>query len=308
MCVGYLVRPLTAIIGTVSGTVNGDYMTLDDKWFTEICDGCGTAFSLKIKRKLHEEKTPYQTIAIYETEKFGNLMAIDGCTMVSTRDNFLYHEMMSHPVLFTHPDPKNVVIIGGGDCGTLREVLKHPGVKKARQIEIDQRVTELSLQYFPELCESNNDPRAELLYIDGIKWMADAAPGSVDIIIIDSTDPVGPAEGLFTETFYRDCIKALTRDGILIQQSESPLVHQKILQDMYSDMRTAGFNNLATLNFPQCIYPSGWWSATMASVSKPLRDFRQKDAKNKVFATTYYNAEIHQGALATPEFFKNIAQ
>jgi spermidine synthase len=283
-------------------------MTLDDKWFTEICDGCGTAFSLKIKRKLHEEKTPYQTIAIYETEKFGNLMAIDGCTMVSTRDNFLYHEMMSHPVLFTHPDPKNVVIIGGGDCGTLREVLKHPGVKKARQIEIDQRVTELSLQYFPELCESNNDPRAELLYIDGIKWMADAAPGSVDIIIIDSTDPVGPAEGLFTETFYRDCIKALTRDGILIQQSESPLVHQKILQDMYSDMRTAGFNNLATLNFPQCIYPSGWWSATMASVSKPLRDFRQKDAKNKVFATTYYNAEIHQGALATPEFFKNIAQ
>jgi spermidine synthase len=166
----------------------------------------------------------------------------------------------------------------------------------------------LSLQYFPELCESNNDPRAELLYIDGIKWMADAAPGSVDIIIIDSTDPVGPAEGLFTETFYRDCIKALTRDGILIQQSESPLVHQKILQDMYSDMRTAGFNNLATLNFPQCIYPSGWWSATMASVSKPLRDFRQKDAKNKVFATTYYNAEIHQGALATPEFFKNIAQ
>ena len=283
-------------------------MTLNDKWFTEICDGCGTAFSLKIKQKLHEEKTPFQTIAIYETETFGNLMVIDGCTMVSTRDNFLYHEMMSHSVLFTHPDPENVVIIGGGDCGTLREVLKHPGVKKAWQIEIDQRVTELSQHYFPELCESNNDPRAQLLFIDGIKWMADAAPGSIDIIIIDSTDPVGPAEGLFTEAFYRDCIKALTRNGILIQQSESPLVHQKILQAMYQDMRTAGFNQLTTLNFPQCIYPSGWWSATMASVSKPLRDFRRDDARNKVFATTYYNAEIHQGALAMPEFFKNFAQ
>ena len=282
-------------------------MTLDDKWFTEICDGCGTAFSLKIKQKLHEEKTPYQTIAIYETETFGNLMTIDGCTMVSTRDNFLYHEMMSHPVLFTHPNPKNVVIIGGGDCGTLREVLKHPGVEKAWQIEIDQRVTELSQQYFPELCESNDDSRAELLFIDGIKWMADAAPASIDIIIIDSTDPIGPAEGLFTETFYRNAIKALTANGILIQQSESPLVHQKILQDMYNAMRNAGFDNFATLSFPQCIYPSGWWSATMASVSRPLRDFRVPDAQNKTFATTYYNAEIHQGALAMPEFFKNIA-
>ncbi|WP_455365899.1 polyamine aminopropyltransferase [Kaarinaea lacus] len=281
-------------------------MTLDDKWFTEICDECGTAFSLKIKQKLHEETTPYQTIAIYETEKFGNLMAIDGFTMVSTRDNFLYHEMMAHPVLFTHPDPKNVVIIGGGDCGTLREVLKHPGVEKAWQIEIDQRVTELSQQYFPELCESNSDPRAELCFVDGIKWMADAAPDSIDIVIIDSTDPIGPAEGLFTEAFYRDCIKALSSDGILVQQSESPLVHQKLLQAMFKAMHAAGFNNLATLSFPQCIYPTGWWSATMASVSKPLREFRVKDAQDKEFMTTYYNAEIHQGALAVPEFFKEL--
>lgn len=279
-------------------------MTLDNKWFTEICEESGTAFSLKISQKLHEEKTPYQTIAIYETEKFGNLMVIDGFTMVSTRDNFLYHEMMSHPVLFTHPDPRNVVIIGGGDCGTLREVLKHTGVEKARLIEIDQRVTELSEQYFPELCESNNDPRAEISFIDGIQWMADAADNSVDIIIVDSTDPIGPAEGLFGEAFYSDCIRVLSEDGVLVQQSESPLVHQGIIKDMYNAMKAAGFNELVTLNFPQCIYPTGWWSATMASVSMPLKEFRVQAAGEKDFKTTYYNIEIHQGALAAPEFFR----
>ena len=281
-------------------------MTLNDEWFTEIFEDSGTAFSLKIKQKLHEEKTEYQSIAIYETEKFGNLMTIDGCTMVSSRDNFLYHEMMSHPALFVHPNPKNVVIIGGGDCGTLREVLKHPGVEKVWQIVIDRRVTELSEQYFPELCESNNDPRAELCFVDGIKWVQDAAADSIDIIIVDSTDPVGPAEGLFTENFYRDCKKALGGKGILIQQSESPLVHQDLIKAMRDAMRNAGFVSTETLNFPQCIYPTGWWSATMASVDGNLQAFREQDAANKEFSTTYYNAAIHRAALTAPEFFKSI--
>lgn len=281
-------------------------MTLNDEWFTEIFEDSGTAFSLKIKQKLHEEKTEYQTIAIYETEKFGNLMTIDGCTMVSSRDNFLYHEMMSHPALFVHPDPKKVVIIGGGDCGTLREVLKHPGVEKVWQIEIDRRVTELSEQYFPELCESNSDPRAELCFVDGIKWIQDAAADSIDIIIVDSTDPVGPAEGLFTESFYRDCKKALGGQGILIQQSESPLVHQQLIKAMREAMYNAGFANTETLNFPQCIYPTGWWSATMASVEGDLIAFRKNDASGKAFETTYYNAAIHKAALTAPEFFKSI--
>lgn len=281
-------------------------MTLNDDWFTEICNDSGTAFSLKIKQKLHEEKTEFQTIAIYETEKFGNLMTIDGFTMVSSRDNFLYHEMMSHPALFTHPNPKNVVIIGGGDCGTLREVLKHPGVEKVWQIEIDRRVTELSEQYFPELCESNSDPRAELCFIDGIKWVKDAPENSIDIVIVDSTDPIGPAEGLFTEDFYRDCTRALGSSGILIQQSESPLVHQRLIKQMRDAMIRAGFNNVETLNFPQCIYPTGWWSATLASVETNLGDFREKDAQDKPFETTYYNAAMHKAAMTAPEFYKTI--
>ncbi|MDD5113077.1 MAG: polyamine aminopropyltransferase [Methylobacter sp.] len=273
------------------------------EWFTEQAAGAGSAFSLKIKRKLHEEQSDFQYLEIYETETFGNLMVIDGCTMVSTRDNFFYHEMMSHPALFTHPSPKTVWIIGGGDCGTLREVLKHPGVERAVQIDIDERVTRLAEIYFPELCESNNDPRADLKFIDGIKWVKDAAPNSVDIIIVDSTDPIGPAEGLFGVDFYRDCFNCLTENGLLVQQSESALLHLNLIKEMRDAMSSAGLSHIQTLFFPQCIYPSGWWSATIAG-KNALSAFRDQDAKNKPFNTVYYNADIHNAALAQPEFFR----
>ena len=278
-------------------------MSLDDTWFTEQHLDAGAAFSLKIKQKLHEEQSPYQKIEIYETEQFGNLMVIDGCTMVSTRDNFIYHEMMSHPVLYTHPDPKRVLIIGGGDCGTLKEVLKHDKVEVVHQIDIDERVTRLSEIYFPELCESNDDPRADLMFIDGIKWVNDAAENSYDVIIIDSTDPVGPAEGLFSRKFYKECFRILGDNGLLIQQSESPLYHMHILREMHDEMKAANFIDTMTLFFPQCIYPSGWWSATMACKDNVLSGFREEDSENKTFDTLYYNAAIHRAAMVAPEYF-----
>jgi spermidine synthase len=276
----------------------------NDNWFTEICQEGGSAIAFQIREKLHEEQSPFQRIEIYATTHFGNLMVIDGFVMLTGRDNFLYHEMMSHPALFTHPDPRRVVIIGGGDCGTLREVLKHPGVEHALQVDIDERVTRLAEQYFPELVQSNDDPRAELSFGDGIKWMKQAPEGSVDLIIVDSTDPIGPAEGLFTEAFFRDCHRALGEQGIIVQQSESPLLHyDKIIQPLHRAMRAAGFSDSATLPFPQPCYPSGWWSATMAAKQTDVRLFRRADAENKGFPTRYYNAEIHQAALAQPEFF-----
>ena len=273
------------------------------QWFTEQVPGAETAFSLKIKQKVHEEQSEFQHLEIYETETFGNLMVIDGCTMVSTRDNFFYHEMMSHPALYTHPNPKRVWIIGGGDCGTLKEVLKHASVEQAVQIDIDERVTRLAEIYFPELCESNDDPRAELKFIDGIKWVKDAAPDSVDLIIVDSTDPIGPAEGLFSDEFYRDCFNCLSENGMVVQQSESALYHMKLIGEMRNSMNSAGFSHLQTLFFPQCIYPSGWWSATIASKAD-LTTFREQDSANKPFDTVYYNVDIHKASLAQPEFFK----
>jgi spermidine synthase len=273
------------------------------QWFTEQVPWAETAFSLKIKQKVHEEQSEFQHLEIYETETFGNLMVIDGCTMVSTRDNFFYHEMMSHPALYTHPNPKRVWIIGGGDCGTLKEVLKHSTVEQAVQIDIDERVTRLAEIYFPELCESNNDPRAELKFIDGIKWVKDAAPDSVDMIIVDSTDPIGPAEGLFSDEFYRNCFNCLSKNGMVVQQSESALYHMKLIGEMRNSMNSAGFSHLQTLFFPQCIYPSGWWSATIASKAD-LTTFREQDSANKPFDTVYYNVDIHKASLAQPEFFK----
>ncbi len=273
------------------------------EWFTEYCEEGGSAFGLQLKEKLHDETTPYQRIEIYATTHFGNLMVIDGFVMLTARDNFLYHEMMAHPALFTHPQPRRVTIIGGGDCGTLREVLRHPGITQVVQVEIDERVTRLSEQYFPELCESNRDARASFDFGDGIRRMKEADAGSIDVIIVDSTDPIGPAKGLFTEDFYRDCYHALGNDGVLVQQSESPLLHyDSIIRPMHRAMRAAGFSDSISLQFPQPCYPSGWWTATLAG-KKSVRDFRSADAGKKPFPTRYYNAAIHQGALAQPEFF-----
>jgi spermidine synthase len=273
-------------------------------WFTEAHEASGSSIGFRTEALLHSEQTPFQRIEIHQTTDWGNLMVIDGCVMLTGRDNFLYHEMMTHPALFTHARAKRVVIIGGGDCGTLREVLKHEEVEHVTQVDIDERVTRLAEEYFPELCESNGDSRAELLFADGIKYMADLEPESVDLVIVDSTDPVGPAEGLFNADFYASCYKALRNSGLLVQQSESPLAHMDLIKAMRGAMRTAGFNALKTLPFPQPCYPTGWWSCTMARKGGDLSGFRERGAATKAFTTRYYNADIHRAALALPQFMR----
>ena len=227
-------------------------------WLYENFEHTGSAFGLRVTRKLDEVQSPFQKIEIYESTDWGNVMLIDGAMMVTTRDNFFYHEMMAHAPLFTHPNPRNVVIIGGGDCGTLREVLRHPGVQTAVQCDIDEQVTRMAEKWFPELCDSNDDARAELLFDDGIAYMANCPAGSVDIVIVDSTDPVGPAEGLFNRAFYENCLKALRPDGLLVQQSESPLALMHLIVDMRKAMMEAGFQSFRTLPFPQPCYPTGY--------------------------------------------------
>ncbi len=279
-------------------------MALDNSWFSEQWEGQGSAISLKVNTKLHDEQSVYQRIEIYQTESFGNLMTLDGLVMVTDRDNFIYHEMMSHPVLFTHPDPKKVLIIGGGDCGTLHEVLKHPEVEQVWQVELDERVTRVAEQFFPALCASNGDARAHLHFEDGIKWAADAAADSYDVIIVDGTDPIGPAAGLFSEAFYKDCWRALKAGGLIVGQSESPLFHADLIHAMHAALKAAAFKDVRTLHFPQCTYPSGWWSATLAGKDSSVATFRKDAAAAKNFATRYYNKDIHQAALVLPEFLQ----
>ena len=275
----------------------------NNKWFTEECAEAGTAFSLEIHEKLHEEQTTFQKIEIYATKSFGKLMVIDGFVMLTERDNFIYHEMMSHPALFSHTMPYNAVIVGGGDCGTLLEVAKHDCVKKITQVEIDHRVTDLSLEYFPKLCTANSDPRVNLVFDDAIKWVKNAPIDSIDLIIVDSTDPIGPAEGLFSTPFYKDCFRALKTDGLLVQQSESPLIHlESLIKPMHNSMQEAGFRNTQLLNFPLPVYPTGWWSATLANKQNSVNFSREQDSKSLQFETQYYNHAIHLACFASPQF------
>jgi spermidine synthase len=274
-------------------------------WFEEAFGDEGTKFGLAIKKKCHEEQTPYQKLEIYETETFGHLMVLDGCVMLTSRDNFLYHEMITHPALFTHPAPKRVVVVGGGDCGTLREVLKHNTVTHACQVEIDERVTKASEIYFPELCESNSDPRAEFYFEDAVAWIQRQDNASIDVLIIDSTDPIGPAEQLFGPAFLKEAFRTLGPNGIIVQQSESPILHSKtIIADLETKLLGAGFSHPQQVMFPQPCYPSGWWSATMAQKSAAALTPRYSAIESKDWPTSYYNRAIHDAALARPEFMK----
>lgn len=271
-------------------------------WYTEEVSEHGSALSLHIREKLHEERSEFQTIAIYDTVHYGKLMTIDGFVMLTSRDNFIYHEMMSHPVLFNHPAPRSVLVVGGGDCGTLQQVLRHREVERAVQVDIDERVTRLSEQYFPELCSDNGDPRAELQFDDAIRWVAEAPPESLDVIIVDSTDPVGPAEGLFGPAFYRSCLRALRPGGFVCQQSESPLYHlDSIIKPMHRAMRDSGFADTRSLHFSQPTYPSGWWTATLARKGERIQmpSVASVEAR-KDFATRYYNPKGHSGYFALP--------
>ena len=274
-------------------------------WFREAVETEGVAFSLAIQEKLHEERSDYQHIAVYQTCHWGKLLVLDGCVMLTERDEFFYHEMMSHPALFAHRDPRRVAIIGGGDCGILREVMRHDTVEHAVQVEIDERVTRICEQHFPQLCSSNADPRAELRFADGVEWINGLDEESLDLIIVDSTDPVGPAAGLFTAEFLSAARHAVAPGGIVVQQSESPLLHRdSVIAPLHHAATTAGFDGVHTLTFPVPGYPSGWWSATLMVNGGDPRNFREEDSADKQFPTQYYNAEIHRAALATPELLK----
>ncbi len=270
-------------------------------WFTERSSEGGCAFSLRVQEQLHREQSDFQTIEVYQTEGFGGLLVLDGCTMLSERDHFIYHEMLAHPALYTHPDPRRVLIVGGGDCGTLREVLRHPEVERVTQVELDARVTSVSERFFPELCEANDDRRARFVFAEACGWLEQVEPASVDLILVDSTDPEGPGAVLVGEPFYRACHRALAPGGLFAQQSESPLLHVELMGRMARQLRAAGFGPPRVSTFPLPIYPSGWWSTMMAARDGALGPFRAAVADDPPFETRYYNAGIHASAAVLPE-------
>jgi len=271
-------------------------------WLVDTYTEVGIATAYETTGILHEEQSVYQHIKVYSSTQFGHILTLDHIIQLTARDNFFYHEMLAHPAIYKHKNPQHIAIIGGGDCGVLHEVLKHNDIEKITQIELDARVTTVSAIYFPELCISNTDPRAELIFADGIVWMQQAQAQSLDIIIVDSTDPIGAAEELFGKAFYQQCYRVLKPGGIIVHQSESPLTHLTMIQQMQQKMREAGFTECQTLHFPAPCYPTGWWTCTLASKDHDLNYYRREAADRQDFTTQYYNANTHQACGLLPPY------
>lgn len=281
-------------------------------WFTDKDEN--QALSLRYSGKvLFKETSPYQTVSVYDTHAYGKMLAIDNMIMCTERDEFHYHEMIVHPALQTHRNPENVLVIGGGDGGTIREILRYPGVKQVTMVEIDDVVIKASKEWLPHVSSQFSNPRLNLIVGDGIDFVKKAKPESYDVIIIDGSDPVGPAEGFFTVDFYRNAEKALKKNGILAAQGESPMFHTKAFVALHSCFREVfGAQHAHVMLFYVPSYPSGMWSIQLATKSdvSPAVDFDAKAAME--FATghglRYYNADMHKGAFALPTFVQKLLQ
>jgi spermidine synthase len=270
-------------------------------WYTEKqTENFG--ITAKITRTLHTEETEYQKLDMIETVEWGRMLVLDGMVMTTIRDEFVYHEMISHVALNTHPNPKNVLVVGGGDGGAIREIIKHPSVEKAVLAEIDGRVIEVSKQYLPEIAGALDDPRVDVRVIDGIKHIQESKD-TYDIILVDSTEPVGPAVGLFARDFYQGIYEALKEDGIMVAQTESPFFNADLIRRVYRDIAAIyPIARLYTASIPT--YPSGLWTFTMGS--KKYDPLQVDESKLKDLDTKYYSPRIHKSIFQLPKFVEEL--
>ena len=273
-------------------------------WFQEE-DDSSLRFGYKVSDVLFRGKSDFQSVDVIETESYGRMLLIDGLVMITDGDEFVYHEMIAHIPALLHKKPKSVVVIGGGDGGTVRELLKHPEIEKIVLCEIDGMVVEAARKYFPEVAGCLDDPRVEVNIGDGIAYLRDHKPDALDLVIIDSTDPIGPGEGLFTAEFYKSVSRALNSSGLMVCQSESPWygdeIHQKILKNL-----KGGFRYTRPYVGSVPTYPRGLWSWTLASqdpIDPTSYDkLRFKALPNHEFQ--YLTEELMTAAFAIPKFFK----
>lgn len=272
-------------------------------WYTEF-QTPAVGITCKTGKTYHTEKTEFQEMALIETEQFGRMLVLDGTVQTTIEDEFVYHEMITHVPLFTHDNPKKALVIGGGDGGAIREIIKHPSIEKAVLVEIDGRVVEISKQYLPEISCALGDKRVEVRIDDGIKYVQDHK-NEFDVIMVDSTDPVGPAVGLFAVDFYKAIYECLKEDGIFVAQTESPFFHKDLIRNVYRDVKSIfPIARLYTCAIPT--YPSGYWSFTMGSKK---HDPLQTDiSKIPALDTKYYCAEIHKAVFALPKFVSDLVK
>lgn len=257
----------------------------------------------RAEKVLFSGKSEFQTVDVIETRGHGKMLLNDGLVMLTERDEFIYHDMITHVPLFVHPNPKSVLVIGGGDGGTAREVLRHPGVEDVVMVEIDGMVIDACKEHIPQTSSELSNPKLELIVGDGVEYVA-TTKKKFDVVIVDSTDPIGPAAPLFGTEFYQNIKNILTDDGIVVSQAESPFYFadtQKGLLKIIGEL----FPVATIYNFHNMGYPGGFWSFTFASKGlHPTKDFDDSRLKKSGLEFGYYNEDIHRGAFCLPSFQK----
>jgi spermidine synthase len=271
-----------------------------DLWISEEHQGT-VRLSFKVTQTLFSGRSPYQQVDIVETRGHGNMLLNDGVVMLCERDEYVYHEMIAHVPLFVHPLPRSVLIIGGGDGGTAREVLRHEGVEQVVMVEIDGVVVDACRKHLPSVSCALDDPRLQLRIGDGVRYVAET-DRRFDLVIVDSTDPVGPAEPLFNRDFYRNVARILNDDGILVTQAESAHYDREIQKPMLGDQRPF-FPKLHLYLYSNLTYPGGLWCFGFASKKYcPVGDFDPGRTSESGIKTRYYNPGVHYGAFMLPNF------
>jgi len=269
-------------------------------WYTEK-QTPGLGLSCKVKETLYRTKTDYQELAVLDTSQFGRMLVLDGMVQTTVADEFVYHEMITHIPMRTHPNPRNVLVIGGGDGGAVREIIKYPDLEKVTLVEIDPEVVNASKRFLPEISSSLEDARVNVMIADGIEYVR-SHEEAFDVIIVDSTEPVGPAVGLFGSPFYEEVFRALKEDGILVAQTESPFINADLIRTV--NRRIKSIFPLAFLYLASVpTYPSGLWSFTMGSKRYSPLDPGGKWGPED---TKYYTSDLHTSSFSLPRFVQDL--
>ncbi|MBI5883254.1 MAG: polyamine aminopropyltransferase [Elusimicrobia bacterium] len=271
------------------------------KWVDEVYKGVlRTGF--RVRRRLFRGRSPFQKVEVVETAGHGRLLLIDGMTMVSDRDEFIYHETIAHVPLCVHPRPRRVLVIGGGDGGSVREVLKHRSVESCALVEIDGMVVRASRRFLPGTGRALSDNRCRVLIEDGVRFVRETSE-RFDVVIVDSTEPFGPAAALFGPSFYKDVRKVLTPDGIVVSQAGSPFYEINTIRNLMAILRPI-FKVARPCLFTNMTYPGGLWAFTFASKGlHPVRDLKPVRAKG-LKGLRWYSSDMHAAAFAVPPFLE----
>ncbi|MDD2371681.1 MAG: polyamine aminopropyltransferase [Firmicutes bacterium] len=275
-----------------------------DLWYTENHTD-NVKFSIRIKEQLYHDKSPFQDIDFFTSDEFGTFFTLDGLMMVTEKDEFIYHDMISHIPMAVNPEIKNILVIGGGDGGTVRELTRYKSIKNIDMVEIDEMVVQACKKYLPITSSQLDDPRVNLFFEDGVAFI-ERKNSEYDLIIIDSTDPIGPGEGLFTKSFYTNCYNALKDDGILINQHESPYYERdkKNMNRAHKRIKET-FEIAEVYEFHMPTYPSGHWLFGFASKKfHPIADLNEEAWLLNNLDTKYYNLALHKAAFALPTYVK----